>query len=145
MEIVDYSESDGGETLVLRADAGAVPLNALRFETRSCDFQRRVTVESSADGEAWTPQAEGLFFDLSSRYDFRRDRIDFSPTDARWFRVRMESTRARNGGSMDVRWGRTLSLRDFPGETVPRVDRIVGILLLALAAAMAVWIWRILR
>lgn len=143
MEIVDYTEGDGYEKLVLRAERDAPPLRALRFETRSRDFQRRVAVESSVDGDAWALLGEGLFFDLSSRYDFRRNRIEFAPTDTRWFRVRMDVPDTGNGRGMDVRWGdRTISLRDFPGGAVPRVDRIVGESAAA-AKVPAVWYRRV--
>ena len=127
LSITDYAAGDSAETLILRAEEGAGPLGALRFETRSRDFQRRVSLETSADGTGWEPLAEGLFFDLTQRFDFRRNRIEFSPTDAAWFRVRMEPARGRDSRGVDVQWGdRTISLHDFPGEAVPRVDRIVG-------------------
>ena len=60
----------------------------LKLVSRMRDFEHRVRVYSSADGERWEPMGgESVIFDYSRYMDARRDGVRFGTTPRRQFRI----------------------------------------------------------
>ncbi|MCC5839457.1 MAG: hypothetical protein JJT96_04965 [Opitutales bacterium] len=129
MEIVDYTRDRQGERLILLRENNDLPISALRVETPSRTFYREVIVEKSGDGETWEPLTQGPIFDLTPRFDFRRTRLSFEPSTARWIRLHMlpPLRAAESVDFIEMRVGDlTIAARDLPPGASFRIDELVG-------------------
>ncbi|MAS95741.1 MAG: hypothetical protein CMO55_21270 [Verrucomicrobiales bacterium] len=104
----------------------------IEFETPLRDFEKRVIISGSDDGETWeTIIANGLILDRSHFLDFRRTSLDLPPNDYRHFQIRIDAatdeqvasirkiTRT-SGGDVDDSISETMEVKTRPF----RVDRI---------------------
>jgi Protein of unknown function (DUF3999) len=124
---------DGGLEIILHLEPEDPRPAGLRIVTPLHNFEQRVQVFSSADGENWQPVgAESLIFDYSQYMDFGSDDVAFPPSDNRNFRIviddvtqeqesqLMSLTRQLRGGKELQREERTtIDRRPF------RIDRVL--------------------
>ena len=88
----DLGHAEGRHTsFVLDLQAEGVLHNELEVQTSSRNFQRRVTIEGSHDGESWqTLQSNGVIFDLTVAergFTAGETRVTYSDSTARFLRV----------------------------------------------------------
>ncbi|WP_165075775.1 hypothetical protein [Paludisphaera rhizosphaerae] len=86
-QVVSLNPVEGGplEVTVKLADGASEPDSAT-IHTPLTDFERRVRVLGSRDGESWTPLTEGRIFDYSRYMSLRDVEVRFSARGFRWFR-----------------------------------------------------------
>jgi hypothetical protein len=111
---------DGGLEIILRLEREDPRPDGLRIVTPLRNFEQRVRVFSSEDGENWQPVGEeGVIFDYSQYMDFGNDDVSFPPSDRRNFRVVIDDvTQEQESQLMSL----TRQLRG--GEEVRREERI---------------------
>ena len=86
---------DGGLEIVLTLAADKPPLTGLRLVSPLSDFEHRVRVFASSDGQDWTLLADDeLIFDYSRFIDVRRDTITVAPTAHRRIRIVIDDVTA---------------------------------------------------
>lgn len=74
--------------LLEQSDTGSHSPSMLVLESPLRDFEKQVQIESSEDGNTWTPLgAPRPIFDYSRFMDVRNTRIDFTPNPSRRIRV----------------------------------------------------------
>jgi len=79
---------DGGLEITVELDKDDPHPNGLTLVSPLTNFEQRVRVEASADGEQWEPAGnETLIFDYSRYMDVRRDGVSFPETAKRHFRI----------------------------------------------------------
>ena len=80
-------EDDGLEILIVLDEDAPVP-DGIRLVSPLRNFEQRVRVYSSKDGNAWEPLGdESVIFDYSRYMDVRSDSVAFAASDQRHFRV----------------------------------------------------------
>lgn len=140
LRLARAEELEGGRLRVLLEredrDPKARPLNGIVIHTPLRDFERRVTVELSSDGEKWELAAEDVrILDLSSHADFRANEIGLPPLSGqRFLRLtvdRMDEVRVSGGRSVTTSadgGGKVRSIeRSILESVLPfRVDRVDG-------------------
>jgi hypothetical protein len=111
---------DGGLEIILRLEREDPRPDGLRIVTPLRNFEQRVRVFSSEDGENWQPVGEdGVIFDYSQYMDFGNGDVSFPPSDRRNFRIVIDDvTREQESQLMNL----TRQLRG--GEEVRREERI---------------------
>jgi len=110
---------DGGLEITLHLEPEDPQPQGLRIVTPLHNFEQRVRVFSSADGDNWQPIGdEGLIFDYSQYMDFGSDDISFPLSDRRDFRILIDDvTQEQESQLMNL----TRELRG--GEEVQRQER----------------------
>ncbi len=125
--------SEGGLEIILHLEPEDPQPAGLRIVTPLQDFEQRVRVFNSTDGENWQPVGEEtVIFDYSQYMDVRNDSVSFPPSDRRDFRLviddvtqeqesqLMSLTRQLRGGTEIRREERTtINRRPF------RIDRVL--------------------
>ncbi len=86
---------DGGLEITLRLDPDDPAPNGLTLVTPLDNFEKRVRVETSADGGQWEEVAHSLIFDYSRYVDVRHDSVSFPQTDRRHVRVLIDNVTAK--------------------------------------------------
>jgi len=111
---------DGGLEIILYLEPEDPRPEGLRIVTRLQNFEQRVRVFSSADGENWQPIGEEtVIFDYSQYMDVRSDGLSFPPSDRRDFRIVIDDvTQEQESQLMSL----TRELRG--GEEIQRQERI---------------------
>lgn len=125
------SDNQRGLEITIRLDKNDPCPAGVRLVTPLKNFQQRVQVSSSADGEDWRPLGAAVVFDYSRFIDFRNAEIPLPATEHRHYRliiddvtVEQESrllrlTRSMRGGSEQSR-DETVRIDRAPF----RIDRI---------------------
>jgi hypothetical protein len=73
----------GGLEITLELERDEPMPNGLRLVSPQRDFEHRVQVESSADGQTWQPLVrDGLIFDYAKYIDVRNDAVKWPPAEA---------------------------------------------------------------
>ncbi len=86
--VVSLHEQDGGLEVTVRLDDRAPAAGGLSIVTPLTDFERRVRVSGSNDGQQWTPLVgKGLLFDYSRYMDISNHEIRLPKNDFRQFKV----------------------------------------------------------
>ena len=88
-EVVSLDEKDDGSIEIhLRLDKNARAAAGLTLSTPLKDFERRITVSGSADGDAWQSLvADGLLFDYSRYMDVTSREISLPKNGHRQFKI----------------------------------------------------------
>lgn len=80
--------AEGGLELTVKLADKTPPTSEARLVTLLRDFEQRVRLSTSADGQAWEPVAEeSVIFDYSRYVDVRNDAVRFPATDRKHFRI----------------------------------------------------------
>ena len=115
---------DGGIEVVVRLEDDVPPATGLEFHTRLVNYQRRVGVAGSNDGQEWTTlTSDALIVDYTRYMDVRNREVRLPENRFRQFRVSVaavtdeqsspltELTRTLQGGTEQERIERTAILR----------------------------------
>jgi hypothetical protein len=79
---------DGGLEITIRLEPEDRQPDGLRIVTPLHNFEQRVRIFNSVDGDDWQPVGEeGLIFDYSQYMDFGNDDVSFPASDRRNFRI----------------------------------------------------------
>jgi hypothetical protein len=110
---------DGGLEIMLHLEPEDPQPDGLRIVTPLRDFEQRVRVFNSADGENWQPAGEEtVIFDYSQYMDFGNDSVSFPSSDRRDFRIVIDDVTQEQESQL---MGLTRSLRG--GQEVRREER----------------------
>lgn len=82
---------EGGLEIHLILDREAPAPNGLTLVTPLVNFEKRVRVETSTDGQTWQEVAESTIFDYSRYVDVRQVAVSFPQTERRHIRIRIEN------------------------------------------------------
>ena len=86
---------DGGLEITLTLDRDDPAPNGLKLITPLDNFEKRIRVETSADGRQWDEVAHSLIFDYSRYVDVRQDSISFPKTGRRRVRIVIDNVTAK--------------------------------------------------
>lgn len=90
-QVVSLNAVEGGPLEVtLKLDEDSPEPDAATVQTPLVDFERRVRVLGSRDGESWTPLAEGRIFDYSRYMNVRDVQVRFPARGFRRFRFEFD-------------------------------------------------------
>ena len=84
-----YTYDNTGEVIELENPDPGVFLRTFVIHTPTRNFKRKTTLLVSSDRLNWKPIATDILFDYSSRINFKRTSLSFSPTQARYFRIEL--------------------------------------------------------
>ncbi len=118
--------------IILRLEENAPNADLLRIHTPLTDFERRVNVFGSPDGEQWKQLVnDALVFDYSRFFDIQNLDVDLQDNDNRHFRVVIEGIIDEKASPFRTLWLRSIGDQDlehaegFSVRNRPfRIDRI---------------------
>lgn len=88
VEVVDLREADDSLQIRLRLGAKSPAASGLIVHTPLSNFERKVRVEGSRDGAAWTSLAtDGLIYDYSRFMDVSNREVSLPPNEFREFKL----------------------------------------------------------
>jgi len=82
---------EGGLEIHVTLDRDDPAPNGLTLVTPLDNFEKRIRVETSADGQTWQEVAQSTLFDYSRYVDVRKDSVSFPKTDRRHVRIRIDN------------------------------------------------------
>jgi hypothetical protein len=86
---------DEGLEIILHLKKEDPQPDSLRLVTPLSNFEQRVEVSTSADGENWNKiEADAIIFDYSQFMDVRKDKIQLPANKDRYFRLNVERVTA---------------------------------------------------
>ncbi len=110
---------DGGLEIIVPLGPKDPHPNGLTLVSPLRNFEKRVHVETSADGSRWEPVGqETLIFDYSRYMDVRRDSVVYPETERRRFRIVIDDVTAQQESEL-----LELTRRLRGGEETERVER----------------------
>ncbi|MEI7946226.1 MAG: DUF3999 family protein [bacterium] len=124
LRIHKVEELDGQKLqMILRReepeDATLLPLSGLVIHTPLRDFERKIKVDASADGETWKTVVESArIFDVSNFADFRVKEIELPFVDQRYLRLTVDPI-ISPGAPLTT----TVRTSEDKGGTIQNIDR----------------------
>ena len=85
---------DGGLEITVVLDRDDPAPNGLKLVTPLDDFEKRLRVETSTDGQQWQEVAQSPIFDYSRYVDVRQDSVSFPQTNHRHIRILIDNVTA---------------------------------------------------
>lgn len=110
----------GGLEITLTLDEHDPQPGGLRLVTPLRDFEQRVRVFSSPDGQVWEPAGDGaVIFDYSRFIDVRNDNVTFPDSGRRQFRIVIDNVTAEQQSHL-----LELTRRLQSGREAERIERV---------------------
>lgn len=131
LKVLAYRDlPEGGQVIVERPD-NRPALNGLVFHTANRNFQKLVTVETSADRRNWKEWRRDTIFDFSSRVDLRQTEMALPATPDKYLRLTWRDHAATSAtataGQLHIRYqGLEVALQDKPGTSPFRLEGVSG-------------------
>lgn len=122
-ETISFIPGDGGVVeIVVELKKGEMNADSLEIRSPLRDFEKKITVAGSNDGESWQPLVRNrLIFDREQFLDFRRTKIELPGNEYRFFRLQIsEATDEQRSAVRQV----TRSVGDVSGTTVEESSQI---------------------
>ena len=127
-EVLSYSQSEEGDTIVLQRPPDTGPCWELTVQTTARDFHKTVHLQASHDRATWVEVTTDALFDFSSRIDVRKTTFTCATTDAPYLRLLLKDVvpPKTDATAMQLRYeGLAFAVHGAPAKPF-RIDRISG-------------------
>ena len=127
-QVLSYSQSDAGDTIVLQRPKDTGPFWELTVQTTARDFHKTVRLQASHDHATWSEVSTDALFDFSSRIDVRKTTLTFPETDTPYVRLLLQDAvpPRTDAAAVQLRYeGLEFAVRGEPVKPF-RIDRISG-------------------
>jgi hypothetical protein len=91
-QVLSYSQSNEGDTVVLQRPQDIGPFWELTVQTTARDFYKAIHLQASHDRATWSEVTTDAIFDFSSRIDVRKTTLAFPETDTPYLRLLLQDT-----------------------------------------------------
>jgi len=89
LEITGYDNDASSAVVIMKLPQKHKAISILNLETSDRDFKKRIVLQGSSDNRTWEPVLEDTIYDFSSQVNVRKTKLEFAPTNARYFRLRI--------------------------------------------------------
>ncbi len=127
-EVLSYSHSEEGDTIVLQRPPDTGPFWELTVQTTARDFHKAARLQASPDRATWVEVTTDALFDFSSHIDVRKTTFAFAETDAPYLRLVLKDVvpPQTDATAMQLRYeGLAFAVHGAPAKPF-RIDRISG-------------------
>lgn len=103
LEITGYDNDASSVIVFMKLPQKHRAISVLNLETADRDFKKRVVLAESDDNRNWKHLMEDTIYDFSSQVNVRKTKLDFAPTDARYFRLTVMDARPQTADQPSIK------------------------------------------
>lgn len=103
LEITGYDKDKSSAVVIMRLPQKHRPISMLNLETPDRDFRKRAALSANDGDRTWKPLVEETIYDFSSQVNVRKTKLEFAPTDARYFRLTLTDLDPRTADQPSIK------------------------------------------